>query len=118
VTPSKTAALIEMYRERERGGTSPKTVTPAAAVPIVIAPLAPSRLPIRNASLGKDSTPPPPAPLVAAPTPSKVLPKPSLPEEADHIDLPRIPLEDTGRNSPARYIHGAPLHNVIEEEEE
>lgn len=120
VTPSKTAALIEMYRERERGeSTSPKTVAPVAAVPIVIAPLAPSRLPIpiRSASLGKDNTPLP-VPLVAAPTPSKALPKPSLPEEADHIDLPRIPLEDTGRNSPARYIHGAPLHNVIEEEEE
>jgi len=118
VTPSKTAALIEMYRERERGGTPPKTVTPVVPVPIVIAPLAPSRLPIRSGSLGKDSTSLPPAPLVAAPTPSKVLPKPSPPEEADHIDLPRIVLEDTGRNSPARYIHGAPLHNVLEEEEE
>ena len=117
VTPSKTAALIEMYRERERG-TPPKTVTPVTAVPIVIAPLAPSRLPIRSASLGKDSTLLPSVPLVPAPTPSKVLPQPSAPEEADHIDLPRIPLEDTGRNSPARYIHGAPLHNVIEEEEE
>ena len=120
VTPSKTAALIEMYRERERGGTPPKTVTPVVAVPIVIAPLAPSRLPIRSTSVGKDSTSLPPVPLVAAPTPtpSNVLPKPSPPEEADHIDLPRIALEDTGRNSPARYIHGAPLHNVIEEEEE
>jgi len=118
VTPSKTAALIELYRERERG-TPPKTVTPAAtAVPIVIAPLAPSRLPIRSASLGKDSTLLPPVPLVPAPSPPKVLLQPSAPEEAEHIDLPRIPLEETGRNSPARYIHGAPLHNVIEEEEE
>ncbi|KIM44224.1 hypothetical protein M413DRAFT_17962 [Hebeloma cylindrosporum] len=108
VTPSKTAALIEMYRERERG-TPPKTSTPVAAVPIVIAPLTPSRLPVRNAPVGKDSNPLPPVPLV---------PAPSAPEEPVHIDLPRIPLEDTGRNSPARYIHGAPLHNVIEEEEE
>ena len=25
---------------------------------------------------------------------------------------------DGGRNSPYRYVHGAPLHNVVEEEEE
>lgn len=25
---------------------------------------------------------------------------------------------DAGRASPGRYIHGAPLHNVLEEEEE
>jgi hypothetical protein len=114
VTPSKTAALIEMYRERERGGT-----TPVAATPIIVAPLAPSRLPVRNASLGKDVTPLPQVPLLAVPTPTtKVSPKPSSPEP-ELTDVPRIiPLEDTGRNSPARYIHGAPLHNVIEEEEE
>jgi len=25
---------------------------------------------------------------------------------------------DSGRESPYRYVHGAPLHNVVEEEEE
>ncbi|KDR72869.1 hypothetical protein GALMADRAFT_73169 [Galerina marginata CBS 339.88] len=113
VTPSKTAALIEMYRERERG-SSPKPTAPLNPVPIVIAPLAPSRLPIRTTSL-QSSSPLPQVPLL---TPSpKGSPNPSPPEPT-LIDLPRIPLEETGRNSPARYQHGAPLHNVLEEEEE
>ena len=120
VTPSKTAALIEMYRERERGSTTPVA---SATTPIVIAPLSPSRLPVRSTSLGKDTTTLPlpqipQIPLLTVPTPTpKVSPKPS-PLEPELTDLARLPLEDTGRNSPARYIHGAPLHNVIEEEEE
>ena len=114
-TPSKTAALIEMYRERERGSpASPASNVPA--VPIIIAPLAPSRLPVRSASLPKEGAPlfQPSLPSTASP---KVSPKLS-PPESTCIDLPRIQLEETGRSSPARYVHGAPLHNVLEEEEE
>ncbi|KAF9483685.1 hypothetical protein BDN70DRAFT_873531 [Pholiota conissans] len=113
VTPSKTASLIEMYRERERGGS--KSASPPHAVPIVIAPLAPSRLPIRAASLSKDAIPVA-QPLVATASP-RASPKPTTPEPS-LIDPPRINLEETGRSSPARYVHGAPLHNVVEEEEE
>ncbi|KAG5645311.1 hypothetical protein DXG03_006500 [Asterophora parasitica] len=113
-TPSsKTAALIEMFKERERG-SSPKL---GAAAP---SPVTPSRLPIRTASLplAKDApaspvSTPSPSPI-AAPTPrvAVALPDPPL------IEPPRVPLEETGRASPARYVHGAPLHNVLEEEEE
>ncbi|PPQ99370.1 hypothetical protein CVT24_009200 [Panaeolus cyanescens] len=107
-TPSKTAALIEMYRERERGGVSPsKAPSGAAPIPIVITPLAPSRLPVRTASLPKEPAPVPSPKVSPQPSPEPVL-----------MDLPRIPLEETGRSSPARYVHGAPLHNVVEEEEE
>lgn len=111
VTPSKTAALIEMYRERERG-TSPKPASAAVPVPIVIAPLAPSRLPIpiRTASLPEKSG--------ALPLPPVPIPSKTSPPEPALIDLPRINIEETGRSSPARYVHGAPLQNVIEEEEE
>ncbi|KAF8966109.1 hypothetical protein BDZ97DRAFT_1917804 [Flammula alnicola] len=115
--PSKTAALIEMYRERERGA-SPNPASPVNVVPIVIAPLAPSRLPVRAASLPKEAAPLPQPSLAAAATPSPNISPKSSPPEQTLIDLPRINLEETGRNSPARYVHGAPLHNVIEEEEE
>lgn len=115
-TPSKTAALIEMYRERERG-TPPKPVS--SAVPVIIAPLAPSRLPVRSTSLPDKTASLPPTPAVPVvipllkPSPDSLIePAPTL------IDLPRITLEETGRSSPARYIHGAPLQNVIEEDEE
>jgi len=38
--------------------------------------------------------------------------------DADELlEPPNIDL-DNGRDSPYRYIHGAPLHNVTEEEEE
>lgn len=110
-TPSKTAALIEMYRERERG-TSPKPAAPSQ----VPSPIPPSRLPVRAASLAKEG-PASPAPPVqpAAPSPKASPPQLSL----DVIDIPpRVPVDESGRSSPARYVHGAPLHNVLEEEEE
>ncbi|TFK38371.1 hypothetical protein BDQ12DRAFT_683547 [Crucibulum laeve] len=124
--PSKTAALIEMYRERERGASPQLTPSPAP-VPAVIAPLAPSRLPVRSVSLPKE-----PVPLPATPSPPTLTP-PTLtpplapspkvsprisPPNVPGVDLPQIPFVDPGRASPARYIHGAPLHNVLEEEEE
>jgi hypothetical protein len=116
-TPSKTAALIEMYRERERG-TPPKPNGPVPLpVPVVIAPLQPSRLPVRSASLPKETGLPPQGQPIASPSP-KASPKPSPPLEEGLIELPRVPLDESGRASPARYVHGAPLHNVLEEEEE
>ena len=115
LTPSKTATLIEMYRERERG--SPINPAPTTPVPIVIAPLTPSRLPVRTTSLPKEGAPLPQPSLLSTSSPKVSPPKPSSPDSTRN-DLPRIQLEATGRSSPARYVHGAPLHNVLEEEEE
>lgn len=45
----------------------------------------------------------------------------TAPEEestSEDMELPKIGLGIPGRESPYRYVHGAPLHNVLEEEEE
>ena len=36
----------------------------------------------------------------------------------DPLDPPTFGLDALSRASPLRYVHGAPLHNVIEAEEE
>ncbi|KAG6902133.1 hypothetical protein C0995_003889 [Termitomyces sp. Mi166 len=112
VPMSKTAALIEMYRERERA-TSPKPSSSPMPMPapIPVAPLQPSRLPVRSHSLPKDGAA---APL-AMPTPRVAV---AHEHEPVLVEPPRIGIEETGRASPGRYVHGAPLHNVMEEEEE
>ncbi|CCM00227.1 uncharacterized protein FIBRA_02255 [Fibroporia radiculosa] len=101
-TASRTASLIEMYRERERSATAPG---PASA----------SRLPVRSASL----QPPGSVPLALRPGVQPAA-TPEItdtePEESD-ID-PELVLNPPEPNLPIRYIHGAPLHNVLEEEEE
>ena len=107
---SKTAALIEMYRERERN-TSPKPTSPSPLPPV--APLAPSRLPVRSSTKEGGSFSATQERTTATPSPI-----PSLPIETAMMEPPRIVLEESGRASPARYVHGAPLHNVVEEEEE
>jgi hypothetical protein len=107
---SKTAALIEMYREREKQSLS----SPA-----------PSTLPIRSSSLNttKEAALPP----LPVSIPSLVsAPESDAPEiedevfepEAEFLTSPNTLFGESGRNSPARYVHGAPLHNVLEEEEE
>lgn len=108
----KTAALIEMYRERERQQQAQQQQQ--AAIPIV-APLAippKSRLPVRAASLPQQRD------------------EPSVPVDVDVSDdtshedfpitqpMPPFVPSELGRASPQRYVHGAPLHNVLEEEEE
>lgn len=98
---SKTASLIEMYRERERQSGS--------------SPIPSSRLPIRQASLqnGRErSTSPLPA-----------VPSPAAPASTDlpEIEEPaadKVSVEDIQIDLPTRYVHGAPLHNVLEEPEE
>jgi hypothetical protein len=110
---SKTAALIEMYRERERAlPAQPVVVIPAASPATIYIPPAiqPSRLPVR-------ALPPPPkeTTLPTIPTSStSAVP----PLEIPPVDPSRAVLEESGRGSPIRYVHGAPLHNVLEEEEE
>lgn len=87
------SSLIEMYRERERESLSQ------------------SRLPVRSTSL-------PPLP--------KVQPQPEPAEPELELDpQPEVLMTDgedpfVGRVSPGapRYVHGAPLHNVVEAPEE
>ncbi|KAI6024223.1 hypothetical protein EDC04DRAFT_2574384 [Pisolithus marmoratus] len=107
VPPSKTAALIEMYREREKQA--------GVAVPSQI----PLRTPPKDASL-------PRLPRATSPTP----PPQSVPQiEIEEVGVeelgpdeepstPNILYEDAGSNSPGRYVHGMPLQNVLEEDEE
>ena len=116
-TPTKTAALIELYRERERGSPiTPAVTNPHNFVPIPIVPLAPSRLPVRTASLPKEGASLFQPPLLSTLSPKDSPPKPS-PPESTLMNPPCIQLEETGRTSPARYVHGTPLH-VLQEEEE
>ncbi|KIJ08807.1 hypothetical protein PAXINDRAFT_172769 [Paxillus involutus ATCC 200175] len=104
---SKTAALIEMYREREKQGLSSPS---------------PPRLPSQSSSL-EAALPPIP---VSVPSPVSVPESNTLEiedeagidPEADFLTPPNTVFDESGRNSPGRYVHGAPLHNVIEEEEE
>ncbi|KAJ8090347.1 hypothetical protein PM082_018943 [Marasmius tenuissimus] len=103
--PSKTASLIEMYREREKGAPAPG----AGGAPNAPS-TGPSKIPIRTG--GKSELPSPPS-APSAPSPPQKEPSPPLLSEP-----PKIAAEETGRASPGRYIHGAPLHNVLEEEEE
>jgi hypothetical protein len=109
---SKTAALIEMYRERERGN-APKTSISSNALPV--APLVTSRLPVRTSSLPKEN--PLPAPSIPSPNVAVTVSPPALDDLT--MEIPCIPVDETqGRASPGRYKHGEPLHNVLEEEEE
>ncbi|KAI5824453.1 hypothetical protein K523DRAFT_315243 [Schizophyllum commune Tattone D] len=89
---SKTASLIEMYRERERAAQA-----------------SPSKIPVRGpVPLAVGTAPPMNATGLAA--------RPDVPP-LDILDPPP-PLLEPGRESPGRYVHGAPLHNVLEEPEE
>jgi hypothetical protein len=110
---SRTAALIEMYREREKSSSAP--------VPV-------SKPPVRSTSLHpqtKESPlPPVPAvelkPIVVTPV-EDVIEDPARTEGLQGEELLQplnLLYEGNGRDSPARYVHGAPLHNVLEEEEE
>ncbi|KAF8621948.1 hypothetical protein AX15_007381 [Amanita polypyramis BW_CC] len=112
VPQSKTAALIEMYRERERMGnanpnpTVPQVVTiPPAPEQAPLPVLPPSRIPVKP----KEQVP---VPVLLPPTTER---EPQL--EVD-TTMMQVTLEEFERLSPGRYIHGAPLHNVLEEEEE
>ncbi|KZT03110.1 uncharacterized protein LAESUDRAFT_660514 [Laetiporus sulphureus 93-53] len=99
---SRTATLIEMYRERERTADSQN------------APHAPaSRLPVRSASLGLGAAASQIRPPPQAATPTAAV------SETDESDVDsELYLEEPELNLPYRYVHGAPLHNVLEEPEE
>ncbi|KAG2113542.1 uncharacterized protein F5147DRAFT_49751 [Suillus discolor] len=112
---SRTAALIEMYREREK-----KSFT-TSPVPV-------PKLPVHSTLLSPQTkeSPLPPVPVVEL-EPVVVTPAEDVIEEPTHTEgsqgeelLQPLGLlyNGNGRDSPARYVHGAPLHNVMEEEEE
>ncbi|KAH9896000.1 hypothetical protein C8Q73DRAFT_789784 [Cubamyces lactineus] len=107
--PGKTAALIEMYRERERSANSSS-------------PIPSSRLPVRQASL---QAPPRPVPKDRSTSPLPRTPSPAAPAAADLPEIvepatadDKVSEEDIQIDIPTNYVHGAPLHNVIEEPEE
>lgn len=84
---------------------------------------APSKLPVRSASLENPKSSPAGVSPPLVPTP--VLPAASSsPKPAGSPVVEAEPLAGaaqdlpSAKGSPSRYVHGAPLHNVIEEEEE
>ena len=112
---SRTAALIEMYREREKKSS---VTTPA---PIPKLPVRSTSLPTRDREAAL-----PPVPVVR-PEPIVVTPAKEIVEEpvvtigsqgAEFLQPVNLMYDGSGRDSPGRYVHGAPLHNVLEEEEE
>ena len=127
VGQSKTAALIEMYQEKEKQKQSSLNEPSASAKP--------SRLPVRStsapgvpASTAVTATAP-----VLAPVPSRSRSNPQAEDDDDDeigggraspdddsVAQHQTPftISELGRASPMRYVHGAPLHNVLEEEEE
>ncbi|KAH9979484.1 hypothetical protein BGW80DRAFT_1435011 [Lactifluus volemus] len=121
----KASSLIEMYREKERlastsaGGSPGKSTTTQAAkesAPLPPPP-PPSPPPIDASSPTLDpamSTEPSPSPLSLPDTPMSEM---DAMAGAGFIEPPNFEFEQ-GRESPYRYVHGAPLHNVVEEEEE
>jgi len=133
----KASSLIEMYREKERqasGSRLPVRSSPASPAqeqpqeqPQTQKPPHPSTL------AAKESTPlpPPPPPLVPTQQQELSIFPTDTPlmghglggelegEEGEYPVPPNFEFEDDGRESPfRRYKHGAPLHNVVEEEEE
>ena len=109
-----------MYREKERHAASSKgspgksTGTSSQERP----PQPPTLVAKETASL---SPPPPPQvdlSLSALDSPGmEQLEEEELEGDGeDFVEAPNFEF-DQGRDSPFRYIHGAPLHNVLEEEE-
>ena len=102
----KISSLIEVYREKERAATQlppqPARLSPQPSVspqPVPQQPVRPLPLPVSKP--GPSNVPPPP---------------PRTPSPDSTVD-PLTPF-DQSPSGPGRYVHGAPLHNVVEEEEE
>ena len=125
----KASSLIEMYREKERqasgrGGNSPGKSSTATS--IVTQQQQPQQ-PLTTMEKQSTPLPPPPAPpsseLTFSPVDTPVMGQegelePEVEEGGEgYMEPPNFDF-DHGRESPYRYVHGAPLHNVVEEEEE
>ena len=120
----KASSLIEMYREKERQAATRSS--PGKSSGSTSTSTSQEQQPQSSGLVGKESTPLPPPPATSEPsvsppdTPRMGVEGELGPVGADGDELiepPNIDL-DHGRDSPYRYIHGAPLHNVAEEEEE
>jgi hypothetical protein len=112
----KASSLIEMYREKERQATGSGSPGKSSVTSQQQQPEQPPAL------VTKASTPLPPAPQVPEPDLSPLDTPVIGPEEGlegdEYVVPPNFEFElDDGRDSPYRYVHGAPLHNVVEEEE-
>jgi hypothetical protein len=122
----KASSLIEMYREKERQASGGKGDSPGKSSDIV------QQQQLRTTAAVKESTPlPPPPPPPSEPSlfPASIGQADELVAEAEVeaeveggdaeelVEPPNLDF-DHGRESPYRYVHGAPLHNVVEEEEE
>jgi len=117
----KASSLIEMYREKERQAASSKGSPGKSA-----GTSSQEQLPQPPALVVKETAPlaPPPPPQLDLSLSALDFPGMEQLEEEelegdgeDYVEPPNLDF-DNGRDSPLRYIHGAPLHNVVEEEEE
>ena len=115
----KASSLIEMYRQKERQAASSKgSPGKSADTASQQQPPEPSETVAKESALLPPL--PPPQPDLSLPT----LDFPGMDQGdelesfgEDYVEPPNFEL-DHGRESPYRYIHGAPLHNVVEEEED
>lgn len=117
LVPGKTAALIEMYRQKELQAQPTKILSPQPTRGPMSAPATPT------VTVSSEQFPLPP--VRAAPSTSAIPIDVGSPEDdlaattPFHPGIPAAAGEyEVHRSSPIRYIHGAPLHNVIEEEDE
>jgi hypothetical protein len=120
----KASSLIEMYREKERQagskGSPGKSSTSTSALQEQQQQQAQSS---SSTIVVKESTPLPPPPpssehsLSPADSPAVGHAEELAADGDECIEPPNLDF-DHGRDSPFRYVHGAPLHNVVEEEEE
>ncbi|PFH49544.1 hypothetical protein AMATHDRAFT_76152 [Amanita thiersii Skay4041] len=119
VPQTRTAALIEMYRERERTTSTPPINNTAPLRPVRPLPkepgLPPSQIPVPVPAI---SITIPPAPTVPPPKPIEVTA--AATKTTTYVELPQVKLQsaDPELPTPVRYVHGAPLHNVLEEPED
>jgi hypothetical protein len=119
----KAGALIEMYRERERqatggpgGGNSPGKISSSPQQQQLKSTQAQAQAAKESTAL---PTPPPPETTEPESVPEPETSSSSVVVEGEEsMEPPNLDLDQEGRSSPYRYVHGAPLHNVVEEEEE
>jgi len=116
----KASSLIEMYREKERQAASSEGSPGKSA-----GASSQEHLPQPPTLVVKETAPlaPPPPPQVDLSLSALDFPGMEQLEEEelegdgeDFVEPPNFEF-DQGRDSPFRYIHGALLHNVVEEEE-
>jgi hypothetical protein len=115
----KASSLIEMYREKERQAASSKGSPGKSA-----GTSSQQEPPESSGPAAKESELLPPLPPPQADLSIPILDFPEMVQEdglegdgEDYVEPSNFET-DHGRESPYRYIHGAPLHNVVEEEEE